>query len=104
VVLECDGAGKCWCPEELPDGQRQPLDEEQCRKADEQYPQLPAEMAAGVRGERRQAAKPSGTNNEFKKMKPHPTKTDKVLYRDPHTGKEVEKPKPPGFDDWWKTR
>jgi hypothetical protein len=53
------------------------------------------------RGERKQAAKPTGTDNPFKKMRPHPTKANMVLYTDPHTGKEVEKPKPAGFDEWW---
>ncbi len=55
-------------------------------------------------GERRHTGKPEGTPDRYKKMKPHPEKPDKVIFKDPHTGKEFEKPKPPGFDDWWRSR
>lgn len=33
VVLECDQAGNCSCPLALPDGRKQPLDEERCQQA-----------------------------------------------------------------------
>jgi RHS repeat-associated protein len=56
------------------------------------------------KGERGAAARPDGTPNEFKHMKPHPTKPDKVIYKDPHTGKDIVKNKPGGFDDWWNSR
>jgi hypothetical protein len=50
------------------------------------------------RGERRRAAKPDGTPNPWKHTRPHPTDPDKIIYRDPHTGKDVVKPKPRGYD------
>ncbi len=53
------------------------------------------------KGERGKAAKPEGSGDEFKKMKPHPTDPNKVKFKDPHSGKEYDKPKPPGFQDWW---
>jgi RHS repeat-associated protein len=53
------------------------------------------------KGERRKAAKPSGTDNEMKKYRPHPTNPDKVIWKDPHTGKDIVKDKPEGFDQWW---
>jgi hypothetical protein len=40
---------------------------------------------------------PSRTQNPFKHMRQHPTKPNKVIYKDPQTGKTIEKPKPPGF-------
>ena len=54
-----------------------------------------------VKGERGQTGKPGGTADEYKKMKPHPTDPNKVKFKDPHTGKEYDKPKPPGFQPWW---
>jgi len=59
---------------------------------------------ASNKGERGTTAKQSGTDNPFKKMTPHPTDPSKVRFKDPHTGKTIDKPKPPGFDDYWKTR
>ena len=56
------------------------------------------------KGERGRTAKPEGTGDPFKHMKPHPTDPSKVKFRDPHTGKEYDKPKPHGFDDWWKKK
>ena len=49
------------------------------------------------KGKRGQAAKPSGTGNPFKHMKPDPNDPTKVLWKDPHTGKWIPKPKPPGY-------
>jgi RHS repeat-associated protein len=46
------------------------------------------------KGERRRAAKPDGTPNQWKHTRPHPTDPDKIIYRDPHTGKDVVKPRP----------
>ncbi len=51
----------------------------------------------GGGGERGWAGSPYGTDNPFKHMKPHPTDPDKVIYKDPQTGKKIVKPKPPGF-------
>ena len=59
---------------------------------------------AGQKGERGRAAGPSGTPNEFKHMKPDPSNPSKVILRDPITGKDVQKAKPPGFDEWWKRK
>jgi RHS repeat-associated protein len=53
------------------------------------------------KGERGQAAKPEGTASPYKGMRPHPTDPSKVIWRDPHTGKDVIKPKPEGFQPWW---
>jgi hypothetical protein len=57
-----------------------------------------------MKGERGKTAKPEGTDNPFKKMRPHPSDPSKVRMKDPHTGKFVDKPKPAGFDDWWNSR
>jgi RHS repeat-associated protein len=56
----------------------------------------------GMRGgsPRGRTARPDGTNNPFKKMKPHPTDPGKVIYKDAN-GKDLIKAKPPGFDDWF---
>jgi hypothetical protein len=95
VVLECDWLGKCWCPTNLPGGRKQPLSDEECREVNRHLPELPPDLAASFRGkskgERNHAAKPSGTDNEFKKLRPHPTDPNKVIYKDPHTGKSLEK-------------
>jgi RHS repeat-associated protein len=50
------------------------------------------------RGERGLTRSPMGTQNPYKHMKPHPTDPNKVIFKDPVTGKKIEKPKPPGFD------
>ena len=60
--------------------------------------------SSGGKGERSKTAKPDGTGNPFKKMRPDPNDPSKVLYREPHTGKDVRKPKPPGFDEWWRSK
>jgi hypothetical protein len=49
------------------------------------------------KGERGQTAKPSGTANPYKHLKPDPNKPGNVLQKDPHTGKTVSKPAPPGY-------
>ncbi len=49
------------------------------------------------KGERRKAARPDGTPDRFKHTKPHPADPGKIVYKDPHTGKKVVKPKPPGY-------
>ncbi|XAK01767.1 RHS repeat-associated core domain-containing protein [Vandammella animalimorsus] len=50
------------------------------------------------RGERNRTARPDGTNNPFKHMEQHPTKPNKVIYKDAN-GQKKEKNKPPGFDE-----
>jgi YD repeat-containing protein len=50
-------------------------------------------------GERRRTARPDGTPNPFKRMRPHPTDPRKVIFKDPDTGRDVVKPKPPGFPE-----
>lgn len=52
---------------------------------------------ARIKGERGQAGKPSGTNNPNKHIKPDPNDPHSVIYTDPHTGKKIKKPKPPGY-------
>jgi hypothetical protein len=49
----------------------------------------------GSKGERGHAAKPEGTNNPGKKMRPDPNDPTKVIYTDPQTGKKISTPKPP---------
>ncbi len=49
------------------------------------------------KGERNWSKRPSGTKNPWKHYRPHPTNPNKVLYKDPQTGKDKIKPKPPGF-------
>ncbi|WP_333625477.1 DUF6443 domain-containing protein [Sphingobacterium siyangense] len=56
------------------------------------------------KGERRQAGKADGTNNPFKKLKPDPNKPGNVLEKNSHTGKEVSKPAPEGFWEWWNNK
>ena len=55
------------------------------------------------KGERNLAGSPAGTPNEFKKMKPDPNNPDRVLMKDPN-GKTISKPKPNGFDEFWKNK
>lgn len=66
----------------------------------------PMEMGKGGKGkgERGRTKKPEGTDNPFKHMKPDPKDPGKVKVKDPHTGKEVTKPTPPGFPEWWKEK
>lgn len=54
------------------------------------------------KGERNYAGRPDGSGDAFKHMKPDPKDPKKVLFKDPRTGKTKTKPKPPGFDDYWK--
>jgi hypothetical protein len=61
-------------------------------------------IAQGGKGERGKTGRPDGTDDAFKKMKPDPDDPNKVIFDDPHTGKKVKKPKPPGFDDYWKKK
>jgi hypothetical protein len=51
------------------------------------------------KGERGQTAKPDGANNPGKWQKQHPTKTDWILQRDPHTKNWYPKKKPKGWID-----
>jgi hypothetical protein len=37
-------------------------------------------------------------------MKPDPNDPSKVLFNDPHTGKDKRIPKPDGFDEYWNER
>ncbi len=109
VICNDPSAAGCYCPEKLPDGRKQPLSPDQCQ-AEANNPQYeheydPAAAAAGGgggKGERGKTAKPSGTDNPFKKMRQDPKDPNKVIYKDPHTGKDISKPKPAGFDDWMK--
>ncbi len=52
------------------------------------------------KGERNLTAKPDGTNNPFKKMKPDPTNSKQVIMKDSN-GKTIKRAKPPGFDEYW---
>lgn len=54
-------------------------------------------------GERNRAANPSGSGDQFKKMKPDPKNSGRVITRDAN-GKETSKAKPPGFDEWWNSK
>jgi len=45
-----------------------------------------------------------GMNNPFKHMRPHPTDPNKVICKHPRTGKDIEKAKPKGYDDWRKSK
>jgi hypothetical protein len=58
---------------------------------------------AGQKGKRGQAATPGGTDNPFKKLKPDPNDSSKVIYKD-KDGKTKTKAKPQGFDDYWKNK
>jgi len=55
----------------------------------------------GTQRDRGTTAKPSGTPNPFKHMKPDPDDPTKVIRTDPHTGKPTRSAKPPGFQEWW---
>ncbi|MEL7002527.1 MAG: DUF4157 domain-containing protein [Bacteroidota bacterium] len=56
----------------------------------------------GNRGERNRTSKPSGTNNEYKKYKPHDN-PKLIKYKD-QNGKWKTKPKPKGFDEYWNSK
>ncbi len=58
----------------------------------------------GTQSDRRTTARPDGTPNPFKKMTPDPDDPNKVIYKDPNTGKKIKKAKPDGFDDYWKKK
>ena len=58
----------------------------------------------GTQRDRGTTGRPDGTPNPFKKLKPDPDDPSKVIYRDPNTGKDTKKAKPPGFDDYWKKK
>jgi len=60
----------------------------------------PLGLSPGGRGDRGKTGRPDGTDNEFKKMRPHPDPR-KVWYKDKTSGKEYPKSKPDGFDEWW---
>ena len=64
----------------------------------------PLGEAGQQKGERGQASKPDGTPSPFKKLRPDPNDPSKVIRKDPHSGKEVRIPKPPGFDEYWKKK
>jgi hypothetical protein len=66
-------------------------------------PATPDDVVCAGLGERGKTAKPSGTDNPFKKMKPDPDDPGRVKYKD-ENGKTKWKPKPPGFDDWWQKK
>ena len=50
------------------------------------------------KGERGKTRHESGTDNPYKKYRPHPTDSSKIRYKDPHTGKWKIKDKPADFD------
>lgn len=56
------------------------------------------------KGERNQTAKPDGTSNPFKHMKPDPNNPNRVERRNPHTGKKDHPTMPDGFKEWWNRR
>ena len=56
-----------------------------------------SETRAHGKGERKHTHSSSGTNNPYKHMRPHPTDPTKVIVRDPQTGKQIVKPKPPDY-------
>jgi len=56
------------------------------------------------KGERNIAKSSSGTDNPFKHMKPDPNNPKRVLEKDTHTGKQISKPKPEGFDEYWNNK
>ena len=60
--------------------------------------------ADGADPQRRVTGRPDGTPNPFKKLTPDPDDPNKVIYKDPDTGKQYKKAKPPGFDDCWKKK
>ena len=60
----------------------------------------PAPLQMGRGRDRGRAGSPSGTDNEYKKMTPHPTDPTKVRFK-PESGKAFDKAKPPGFDEYW---
>ena len=106
ICRDPDDLATCYCPATLPDGRRQPLSPEECESTlgDPNYDHQVDSAGVnggGGKGERGKTAKPDGTDNPFKKMKPDPDDPSKVIYRDPHTGQPVRKAKPPGFDEWW---
>ncbi|WP_158516207.1 RHS repeat-associated core domain-containing protein [Bosea vaviloviae] len=51
------------------------------------------------KGERNYAGSIYGTKNPFKHMRPDPSDPNKVIVKDPQTGKQISKQKPPGFDE-----
>ncbi len=57
----------------------------------------PLGLSGKGKGERNFARSASGTNNQFKHYKPHPTNPNKVIFKDPRTGKKIVKPRPKGF-------
>lgn len=62
-------------------------------------------MSSGQgKGERNKAKSSSGTDNPFKHMKPDPNNPKRVLEKDTHTGKQISKPKPEGFDEYWNNK
>jgi RHS repeat-associated protein len=58
----------------------------------------------GTQRDRSTTGRPDGTPNPFKKLTPDPDDPNKVIYRDPKTGKQYKKAKPPGFDDYRKKK
>lgn len=58
----------------------------------------------GTQRDRGTTGRPDGTSNPFKKLRPDPDDPSKVIYKDPHTGTDKRKAKPPGFDDYWKKK
>jgi uncharacterized protein RhaS with RHS repeats len=53
------------------------------------------------KGERNQTAKPDGTDNPYKHMKPNPKNPKEIQGKDPHSGKNVRRPMTEEFKRWW---
>ena len=53
--------------------------------------------AIGFRGERGRTSSSGGTGNPYKHTRPHPEDPDKIIYKDPQTGKSVIKKKPADY-------
>jgi hypothetical protein len=57
-------------------------------------------MVVNMKGERNKTAKPEGTDNPFKKMKPDPKNDKRVILKD-ENGKDKSVAKPEGFNKYW---
>ena len=53
--------------------------------------------SGGFRGERGRTSSSGETGNPYKHTRPHPEDTDKIIYKDPQTGKSVIKKKPADY-------
>lgn len=58
-------------------------------------------IRSNQKGERNKTAKPDGTDNPYKHMKPNPDNPNEIKGKDPHTGKTVKRPMTDEFKRWW---